>query len=121
MSKEGASSPAGLGKAALDALELTALRGYAGAEKFAELNLGAARELGDNLMRLSTALIQAKEPADVLTAQAAAAQMLVAIGATYGTRLFVLLNENMPEFVKVFEQRLAEYGPKLAPPANGRT
>jgi hypothetical protein len=107
-------APAGPDNPVMQAMAQMSTGAFASARKLIELNLSAASEFGDGLMVLTRELLQAKEPTDLLVAQASAAQMLVAVGANYGSQLVTLAGAGLPEFVKVFEAGMAETLPKIA-------
>ena len=102
------------GKAQLDQLQSSAEAAIARSERLAALNLETARAVLAEGAANSKALLDAKDPQELIKLQSALAQPMVDKAVAYARGAYQIASEGQSEASKLFETQVAELNQSLA-------
>ncbi len=95
-------------KANLETIAGLSTKTFAGFEKFAELNLAAAKALMSESFEYATSLLAAKDVQQVIALQTSLVAPMAEKAAAYGRHVYGIVIESSAEFTKVLEGKAAE-------------
>ncbi len=95
-------------KANLETLAGLSTKSFAGFEKFAELNLAAAKALMSESFEYAQSLLAAKDAQQIIALQTGLVAPMAEKAAAYGRHVYGIAIESSAEFTKVLEGKAAE-------------
>jgi phasin family protein len=95
-------------KANLETVAGLSTKAFAGFEKFAELNLAAAKALMSESFEYANSLLAAKDVQQVIALQTGLVAPMAEKAAAYGRHVYGIAIESSAEFTKVLEGKAAE-------------